>query len=324
MLLSALAVATLGLLAVPSNARALPPWPYAAGAKGGMPGIAWFGANVSGFENASQLAMLGDYSMAIFGWQAFLDGDGYTGELDQLVEQCQRVKAKNPKTATVVYIDGLRVEPFYGSLRKIMRDPHYEDFFLRNASYANATHRNPGFIPATTYCAQMMSKHAPPFSKHKPSSPNDPKVRTMLLLLLLLVLPVLTTLLHQCLSWYWNWFNSSAVDFYLNELLLPQAIKPGFDGVFFDGSDGFMRGTWKRAENVDKSMTDDDALKAMVDVHVRGAQMLFKHKKYVHAPAAAPVAVHAAADPARIADMPCTLSTCRTPRPRSRPTSQSG
>ena len=67
--------------------------------------------------------MLGDYSMAIFGWQAFLDGDGYQGELDQLVEQCQRVKAANPKTATIVYIDGLRVEPFYNSLRKIMFDP---------------------------------------------------------------------------------------------------------------------------------------------------------------------------------------------------------
>ena len=104
-------------------ARPLPPWPYTAGKRGGMPGIGWFGANVTGFENASQLRMLGDYSMAIFGWQAFLDGDGYLGELDQLVEQCQRVKAANPKTATIVYIDGLRVEPFYNSLRKIMFDP---------------------------------------------------------------------------------------------------------------------------------------------------------------------------------------------------------
>ena len=66
-------------------ARPLPPWQYGAGKKGGMPGIGWFGANISGFENSSQLRMLGDYSMAVFGWQAFLDGDSYTGELDQLV-----------------------------------------------------------------------------------------------------------------------------------------------------------------------------------------------------------------------------------------------
>eukprot|EP01045_Picozoa_sp_COSAG04_P026091 COSAG04_NODE_3552_length_2716_cov_2.051204_4_plen_89_part_00 len=62
--------------------------------------------------------------------------------------------------------------------------------------------------------------------------------------------------------------------------MLPQAVKPGFDGVFFDGSDGFMRGTWKQASNVPKDLTDDDALRVMVDVHVRGAQLLFKHDKY--------------------------------------------
>jgi hypothetical protein len=26
----------------------------------------------------------------------------------------------------------------------------------------------------------------------------------------------------KCLCWYWNWSNDSAVDFYLNELVLPQ------------------------------------------------------------------------------------------------------
>jgi hypothetical protein len=221
-----------------------------------MPGIGWFGANISGFENSSELKTIGDYGMAIFGWQALLDGDGYIGELDQLVEQCQKVKAANPKTRTIVYIDGLRVEPFYSKLHAIMRDPAYEDFFLRNSTYKTAD--NPGFVPATTYCAQMMSNHAPAFSKHKPTSLYDPK----------------------CLSWYWNWFNASAVDFYLNTLVAEQAAKPGFDGVFFDGSDGFMRGTWKQAENVNKNLTNDDALKVMVDVHVRGAKLLYQHSKY--------------------------------------------
>lgn len=80
---------------------------------------------------------------------------------------------------------------------------------------------------------------------------------------------------------YWNWFNASAVDYYMNHLVLPQAQKPGFDGVFFDGSDGFMRGTWKQATNLGPAnRTDDDALHAMVSVHQRVAQLLYDHGKY--------------------------------------------
>ena len=60
------------------------------------------------------------------------------------------MKAANPATATVVYIDGLRVEPFYTALRKIMRDPQYQDFFLRNTTDSSSVD---GFIPAVTYCA---------------------------------------------------------------------------------------------------------------------------------------------------------------------------
>ena len=63
---------------------------------------------------------------------------------------------------------------------------------------------------------------------------------------------------------------------------IPSFDHPAFaiPGVFFDGSDGFMRGTWKLAENVDKSLTDDDALRAMVAVHVRAAAVLHEHQKY--------------------------------------------
>ena len=41
-----------------------------------------------------------------------------------------------------------------------------------------------------------------------------------------------------------------------------------------------MRGTWKRATNVPAGMTDEDALRAMVDVHKRGAALLGQHGKY--------------------------------------------
>ena len=235
--MSMVACFILGMLGCAFANRPLPPWNYDYTPRNGLRGTAWFGANESGFENESQLQALGNYSMIVFGWQALLPFSNYTGELDLLVDQCQRVKSRHPQTPVILYIDGLRVQPFYRSLSKIMRDPNYEDFFLRD---------NQGFIPATTYCQQM----------HQ--NPRDPK----------------------CLCWYWNFFNDTARDFYLNNLVLPQAAKPGFDGVFFDGSDGFMRGHWKKAINVPVGMTDDDALAAIIDWHTRSADLLFKHKKY--------------------------------------------
>jgi hypothetical protein len=168
------------------------------------------------------------------------------------VEQCQTVKKRLtaqgfPSTPVIVYCDNLRVQPFYAALQPIMRDPQYQDFFLRDTNKTNPNAQGAaGYIPATTYCAQMHQPH------------YDPK----------------------CLCWYWNLFNDSAVEFYLNTLLLPQASKPGFNGVFFDGSDGFMRGTWKQATNVPPGLTDSDALQAVISFHKKGAELLQKHGKY--------------------------------------------
>jgi hypothetical protein len=192
--------------AVSAAARPMPLWPYAAPTgHGGTPGLAWFGANETGFENDHQLStVFQNYSMVVFGWQALLTAPAnYTRELSSLVQQCQDVKQALvtqgfPETPVIVYCDNLRVQPFYGALSKIMRDPHYQDFFLR-APNATTSQGAAGYIPATTYCKQMGQQ------------PYDPK----------------------CLCWYWNLFNESAVGYYLNELLLPQIKQPGFDGVFF-------------------------------------------------------------------------------------------
>eukprot|EP01043_Picozoa_sp_COSAG02_P078048 COSAG02_NODE_17384_length_1008_cov_0.801980_1_plen_90_part_10 len=73
----------------------MPPWPYAAPhGHGGTAGLAWFGANESGFENAQQLStVFQNYSMVVFGWQALLTAPAnYSRELSLLVEQCQIVK----------------------------------------------------------------------------------------------------------------------------------------------------------------------------------------------------------------------------------------
>ena len=236
-----------------AGGRPMPLWPYAAPeGQLGTPGIAWFGGNKTGFENATQLStVFRNYSMVVFGWQALLAAPAnYSGELSLLVEQCQIVKKQlasqgHPNTPVIVYCDNLRVQPFYNALNKIMRDASYEDFFLR-APGAPSSQGAPGYIPATTYCRQM-------------GQPDyDPK----------------------CLCWYWNLFNESAVDYYLNELLLPQVEKPNFDGVFFDGSDGFLRGTWKQATNVPAGRTDSDALQAVINFHKKGAELLRQHGKY--------------------------------------------
>eukprot|EP01043_Picozoa_sp_COSAG02_P036589 COSAG02_NODE_2690_length_8228_cov_10.450732_2_plen_249_part_00 len=197
---------TAGGTAPAGSGRPMPPWPYLApSGHGGTPGLAWFGANETGFENEHQLStVFQNYSMVVFGWQALLTAPAnYSRELSLLVEQCQIVKKTltsqgYPDTPVIVYCDNLRVQPFYGALSKIMRDPEYQDFFLR-APGLNTSQGEAGYIPATTYCTQMHQQ------------PYDPK----------------------CLCWYWNLFNESAVEYYLNELLLPQAKLPGFDGVFF-------------------------------------------------------------------------------------------
>lgn len=118
------------------------------------------------FELTPRLAAL---QMVVFGWQTYLNASDFTDELVRApsehthtssllprgdlfldicesahsafwpsavqelnVQQAQRVKARHPDSAVLIYIDGLRVQPFYGALKPIMRDPQYQDFFLRN------------------------------------------------------------------------------------------------------------------------------------------------------------------------------------------------
>ena len=142
--------------------RPLPGWPYEVPkGQSGTAGIAWFGANETGFENEQQLTtVFRNYSMVVFGWQALLTAPAnYSRELSLLVEQCQAVKRQLtaegfPSTPVIVYCDNLRVQPFYAALKPIMRDPQYQDFFLRAPNKPNSQ-GVAGYIPAITYCAQM-------------------------------------------------------------------------------------------------------------------------------------------------------------------------
>mgnify|MGYP002631816839 CR=1 FL=1 len=87
----------------------------------------------------------------------------------------------------------------------------------------------------------------------------------------------------RCLAFYWNWFNQSAVDYYLNEYVRPIVAQPGFDGIFFDGADEWIKQaghTWRVASNVPNNVTDALALKVLIDVRVRVTALLHANGKY--------------------------------------------
>jgi hypothetical protein len=87
----------------------------------------------------------------------------------------------------------------------------------------------------------------------------------------------------RCLAYYWNWFNNSAIDYYLEQYVEPIVAMEGFDAVFFDGADEWMMQrshTWAVASNVGTNTTIAKALEVMMDVRVRTTQLLHKYGKY--------------------------------------------
>ena len=87
----------------------------------------------------------------------------------------------------------------------------------------------------------------------------------------------------RCLAYYWNWFNDSAIDFYLEQYVEPIVAMDGFDAVFFDGADEWMMQrshTWAIASNVGPNATIQRGLEVMMDVRVRTTQLLHKYHKY--------------------------------------------
>ena len=44
----------------------------------------------------------------------------------------------------------------------------------------------------------------------------------------------------RCLAYYWNWFNKSGIEYYLNNYVAPIAALDGYDAIFFDGADEWM------------------------------------------------------------------------------------
>ena len=193
-----LAVVTMRVLAVATMlclvAGASRPMPQWKYNNTGFPS-GWFGANASGFDNDAQLELISRYSIATFGWQQCLSSTNYSNEAACLVEQARVVKKRRPDMPVAVYLDGVLAEPFQTAVQAAMFGP---DASLYRDYFLRSEDGQP--ITGNTFCRQM------PGMSH-----TDPR----------------------CLAWYFNWFNESAVQWYIHQYVVPIAKQSGFDAVFF-------------------------------------------------------------------------------------------
>ena len=108
----AFATFTMAVSAVAATVVRTPPkWEYSWDR---FPAI-WFGANLTGFENASQMALLGRFSMVIFGWQHMQLAANYSHLLAAQREQLRRVKARYPATPAFIYLPVAGAQPYYAA-----------------------------------------------------------------------------------------------------------------------------------------------------------------------------------------------------------------
>jgi hypothetical protein len=171
---------------------------------------AWFGNNVSGFENEHQLEIFGKYSLIMFGWQAMQGPTNYSHTLRAQVEQARRVKERYPGMPTVVYVPGDGAQPLYDAELALFEDfERYSGFF-----YLNATG---GPLKRDWKCA-INTTHS-----------GEPSGRRAM----------------GCEMLHWNFYNASAKEYYLEVVLKEIAgMDPdnaAFDGIFIDAAMGFMR-----------------------------------------------------------------------------------
>ena len=172
---------------------------------------AWFGNNVTGFENERQLESFGRYSLIMFGWQAMQGPTNYSHTLRAQVEQARRVKQRYPTMPTVVYVPGDGAQPMYDADLPLFEDfERYKGFF-----YLNATG---GPLKRSWKCAINTTHSGSAAGVRGPG----------------------------CELLHWNFYNASAREYYLEVALKAIAVglDPGneaFDGIFFDAAMGFMR-----------------------------------------------------------------------------------
>lgn len=195
---------------------------------------------MDGFEwqNPRELAALQPYQLLLTGWMERLTPNNYTNATATAAEQAVNLKAALGGHQPVFsYQSAWLAAAFYDEVRQLMDDLDTYGDFF--LLDANGRPLND-----STYCSQTQTTPA--------VHPN-------------------------CLSFFWNWCNASAIDYYLQHVLQPLVAYPNgtgraYDGVFLDNSDGFS--------THGSSNAHCDAHNASMTVHIQTAKLFQKSNKW--------------------------------------------
>ena len=104
------------------------PWPY----NWSRFPAAWFGANATTWESPEQIATIGQYAMAILGWQHLGLNDNMTAVVYPQNTQMGIIKDAHPSLPVFVYTSFGWAFGMNAAVWPLMSDPQYKDFFLQS------------------------------------------------------------------------------------------------------------------------------------------------------------------------------------------------
>ena len=213
--------------------------------------VAWFGNNVSGYENERQRESFGKYSLIMFGWQAMQAPTNYSHTLRAQVEQARRVKQRWPGKPTAIYVPGDGAQPLYDAMLPLFEKfEHYKGFFYLDAAGMPLKKQWKCAIN-TTHSGAANGVRGP-----------------------------------GCELLHWNFYNSSAKEYYLEVVLKRVAdldpANEAFDGIFVDAAMGFMRSSScpKGAANCPANVTKAETDAIGTEILRRTVENLGKWGKY--------------------------------------------
>lgn len=171
---------------------------------------AWFGANMYGTENRSQVEEIGRYKLVVLGWQHEIWSSNFTRLGPTQAAQLRALKAAHPSIPVFSYLSAAWAPPMWDAIADLVHDPSVRtkggevyDYFLQSTgqlSSGNTT--GPGPLFSDTFCGQVFAK----------------------------------PLEQNCRALYWNFAHENMGKYLAQNVTAPLALL-GVDGVFFDGID---------------------------------------------------------------------------------------
>jgi len=181
------------------------PWPY----DWNKFPAAWFGANATNFENATQLEAISKYSLAIFGWQHLIFSTNWTASIYAQLNQAAILKAHRPDLPVFVYAGFGNANGFNAETWEVIKSasdgcPNHQPCRTLDEPFTDWVLEADGVpVYSMSACEQMGLGYADP--------PTD-----------------------RCWNPIWNVANESMRDFFIEKIIPPLAHAPFIDGVFFD------------------------------------------------------------------------------------------